>query len=90
MKALTCPNCGGDEFIEKDGYRICRYCKSKLVISEEEKPAVQATMDLNDDVQVLLNKCKTDPARAKRYAMLALEIDPNNVEAKKILSMSRR
>ena len=90
MKALICPNCGGDEFVEKDGYRICRYCKSKLVISKEEKPTNNASINLNDDVQALLEKCKKDPARAQRYATLALEIDPENVEAQSILLLNRR
>lgn len=85
MKALVCPNCGGDEFVEKDGYRICRYCKSKLVISKEDRPAATATIALNDDVAMLLDKCKSDPARARKYASLALEMDPSCEEALNIL-----
>ena len=85
MKALICEHCGGDEFIEKDGYRICRYCKSKFVPSKEEKAKKAATISLNDDVERLLNKCKTDPARAKKYARLILEMDPNNIEAMLIM-----
>ncbi len=85
MKALICEHCGGDEFIEKDGYRICRYCKSRFIPSKEEKTKKSATISLNDDVERLLNKCKTDPARAKKYARLILEIDPNNYEAMLIM-----
>lgn len=85
MKAIVCEHCGGDEFIEKDGYRICRYCKSKFIPSKDDKPEKKATIALNDDVERLLQKCKTDPARARRYATLALEIDPGNKEAKAIL-----
>lgn len=85
MKALICEHCGGDEFIEKDGYRICRYCKSRFIPSKEEKAKKSATISLNDDVERLLNKCKTDPARAKKYARLILEMDPNNIEAMLIM-----
>jgi len=85
MKALICEHCGGDEFIEKDGYRICMYCKSRFIPSKEEKASKTATISLNDDVERLLNKCKTDPARAKKYARLILEMDPNNIEAMLIM-----
>ncbi len=85
MKALICEHCGGDEFIEKDGYRICMYCKSKFFLSKEEMPRATATISLNDDVERLLKKCKTNPARAKKYARLVLEIDPNNTEAMMIM-----
>ncbi len=85
MKAIICEHCGGDEFIEKDGYRICRYCKSRFIPETDEKPVKETIIALNSDVERLLKKCKTDPARAKKYATLILEIDPTNKEAKAIL-----
>lgn len=85
MKAIVCEHCGGDEFIEKDGYRICRYCKSRFIPSKDEKPTKAAAISLNADVERLLKKCKMDPARAKKYATLILEMDPTNAEAKAIL-----
>lgn len=85
MKAIRCEHCGGDLIIEKDGYRICGYCKSKFVIPKEERKAPNAVIDLNDDVARLLEKCKKEPFRAKRYAALILEIDPTNTEAQKIM-----
>ena len=42
-------------------------------------------VSLEDDVQQLLQKCKMNPANARRYANLILEIDPNNKEAMKYL-----
>lgn len=89
MKALVCEHCGGDEFEEKGGYRICLYCKSKFEISQKSKKNT-ATISLNDDVQRLLDKCKKDPARAFKYATLALEMDPTNEEAIAILSGRRQ
>ena len=85
MKALVCEHCGGDEFIQKDGYRMCRYCKSKFVIPKDEREKPWATIDLSDDVKRLLDRCKKEPARAKKYAMLILEIAPGNQEALEIL-----
>ena len=85
MKALVCEHCGGDEFVEKDGYRTCMYCKSRFVITKDERKTTSAVINLNDDVARLLEKCKSDPARAKKYAKLVLEIAPGNSEAKAIL-----
>lgn len=84
MKAIVCEHCGGDEFMEKDGYRVCRFCKSRFTIPKEEK-AANSKISLNEDVQRLLEKCKNEPFRAHRYARLILEIDPNNKEARRIL-----
>lgn len=81
MKAIVCEHCGGDEFTEKEGVRICRYCKSRFVVSKDERGTANATIDLNDDVKRLLERCRKDPKRAKKYATLALEIDPGNKEA---------
>ena len=86
MKALICEHCGGDEFIEKDGYRICRYCKSKFIIPKEDMKTAKAKINLDDDIKMLLDKCKKDPKRAKKYASIILEIDSKNKEAKAILS----
>lgn len=87
MKAIICEHCGADEFIEKDGYRICMFCKSRFVPSKDEKPTESATIALNDDVKRLLEKCKKDPSRAKKYATLILEMDPANKDAKEILNI---
>lgn len=87
MKSIKCEHCGGDEFFVKDGYRVCKYCKSTFVPSKEELPVKSATIGLNQDVQRLLDKCKLQPHKAKKYARLILEIDPNNKEAKSILDI---
>lgn len=86
MKAIRCEHCGGDVIIEKDGVRICGYCKSRFVIPKEEKKTQSAEIDLNEDVARLLEKCKKEPFRAKRYATLILEIDPTNAEARRIVN----
>lgn len=84
MENIVCKKCGSSEFIDSNNARICLYCRAKY-----DKPAipkkVNATIALSNDVQVLLDKCKKDPANARRYANLVLDIDPINAEAKKIL-----
>lgn len=46
----------------------------------------KAKINLDDDIKMLLDKCKKDPKRAKKYASIILEIDSKNKEAKAILS----
>lgn len=85
MKQTTCQNCGADEFIIKDGFKICKYCNSKYELTPDEKPTKTATVSLNSDVERLLEKCRKDPKKASRYAGLILDIDPTNKEALKYL-----
>lgn len=85
MKQIVCPNCGANDFVIKDGYKICRYCDTKFISESAEKPKKRTSINLEDDIQELLDKCKREPFRAKRYANLILDIDPTNKEAKKYL-----
>ena len=43
------------------------------------------SIGLDDDVAELLRKCRENPARARKYANLILDIDPDNPEALKYL-----
>ena len=86
MKVIECECCGAKDLFEENGYLICRYCGTKYVITKDDQPEKKATIDLNKDVAVLLQKCVDDPSRAAKYAQLILEIDPNNDEAKKYLN----
>lgn len=83
MKQNMCPNCGADEYIYKDGFKVCRYCNSRYSLGEESPARKSAEVALSDDITRLLEKCKTDPKNAKKYAGLILDIDPTNREAKK-------
>lgn len=89
MEATVCKKCGSNEFAESDGVRICIYCRTSYAIPKESK-AKASDIALKEDVQNLLMKCKFDPANARRYALLALEIDPNNIEAKRYLQSRGR
>ena len=85
MKLLTCMNCGASEFYEQDGYSVCCYCRSKHIAQPDDKPPMESTIALNDDVSRLLKKCQDEPANARRYASLILDIDPGNAEARRYL-----
>lgn len=85
MKKLYCENCGGDEFVEEDGFRICRYCKSKFIICPEDTASKESRISLNEDVLRLLRMCQENPAKADKYANLILDIDPTNKEAYKYI-----
>ncbi len=88
MVSFVCESCGSSEFHEEDGYRICNHCGTKYIITEEDKRVIQSNIDLREDVARLLEKARSDPARARKYAQRVLEIDQNNVEAKLILMSS--
>lgn len=85
MKVFECINCGSPDFHEENGYRICDHCGTKHIITADDQRIPQSTIELNEDVARLLEKCKTDPERRKKYAQRILEMDPYNEEAKKIL-----
>ena len=86
IKAFKCESCGSTDLYEENGYCICNYCGTKHIITVDDKIISQTSIELQDDVQQLLEKCKTEPARAKKYAQRILEIDPNNLEAYAILA----
>jgi uncharacterized Zn finger protein (UPF0148 family) len=83
MKPKICERCGGVEFKDVDGYSICQYCNTKYLLTPEDLPMKASTIALQDDIRLLLQKCKDDPANARRYASLVLDIDPSNSEAKR-------
>lgn len=86
MKITTCEKCGGGEFIDKEGYRICQYCGTKYLITDEDVPRKGSSITLDNDITMLLQKCQDDPANAHRYASLVLDMDPGNVEAVKYIN----
>jgi hypothetical protein len=88
MKQLICERCGGNEFSEKDGFRICKYCSTKFTITFEEVKPRSSNIALNEDIELLLKKCIEDPANSRRYTSLILDIDPSNAEAIRINKLS--
>lgn len=85
MKLFTCDKCGSSDYIERNGQRICSYCRSKYAMQTDDFLPSNSTIALDDDVSILLQKCRADPTNARRYAELILDIDPGNAEARKYL-----
>lgn len=86
MKLFVCENCGSNDFHEDDGYRVCNHCGTKYIITAEDRRIMQSNIELQNDINRLLEKCRLEPARAKKYAQMILEMDPTNSEAIQILS----
>jgi uncharacterized Zn finger protein (UPF0148 family) len=83
MKVNVCVNCGGNEFIYKEGAMFCKYCNTRYSLEENEKPRPASVVSIDQDIDLLLAKCKAEPSKADRYARLILDIDPTNKEAQK-------
>ena len=84
---LNVKNCGGSEYKRQGNDIVCAYCDTKYKITNDAPIKPQVTVDLSDDVSRLLEKCKEEPDRARRYANIILEIDPFNKKAKSILNI---
>ena len=83
MKIEICERCGGGELVARDGYRICQYCHTKYLLTPEDVTRKGSIIALDSDIKMLLQKCQDDPANARRYASLVLDMDPENTEALK-------
>lgn len=94
MEALICKHCGATGLRREKGYWFCEYCESKFLFTKEEENTYSSAFSFNtvqsvtssqialsEDVERLLQKCKTDRKNARKYANLILDIDPDNTEA---------
>ncbi len=81
MNEVVCKSCGSNDLYEENGYRICRYCGTRFLITKEDKPLAESNISLNEDVQRLLERWDADPSQANKYAQLILQIDPSNQRA---------
>ncbi|MBP3329586.1 MAG: TFIIB-type zinc finger domain-containing protein [Clostridia bacterium] len=82
---MFCPNCGASDFNKNNGILICKYCGSSFQLTKEDISLKTSDISLGSDVDNLLQKCRTDPRNARKYANLILDIDPYNKEALKYL-----
>lgn len=85
MREVKCMNCGANEWLDKNGFRVCAYCGTKFQLEAEDVSFRKSKIALNSDVERLLEKCRKNPSRARRFANLILDIDPSNEEARKYL-----
>jgi DNA-directed RNA polymerase subunit RPC12/RpoP len=81
MKLVECTPCGSKELFEENGYIVCEYCRSRFAPQAGDAPPRETVIGVQSDIQVLLRKCKDDPANRHRYASLILDIDPTNYKA---------
>lgn len=81
MSQDVCSNCGANDFVQKEGYKICKYCNSKFELASTGERHGESIISLQSDIDVLLQKCKNEPWNSRKYAGLILDIDPTNREA---------
>ena len=77
---MVCSHCGSHEFVERGGVLVCLFCRATYEKGTRSGEA-DSSIGVKDDVERLLEKCRTDESRAPRYASLVLDIDPHNKEA---------
>jgi len=75
MNDFKCDKCGSRQFTDKGQFLECKYCDSTFA---KEVPTKIA---FNDDISRLFAMIKNNPADAKLYANLILDLDPFNREA---------
>ncbi len=85
MKPIICTQCGANEFVHENGYIVCKFCNTRYAMVKANKGVSKSTISVHSDVKILLEKCRTDKTNARKYANLILDIDPNNVEARRYL-----
>ena len=78
MKLIKCKSCGSNELSEDGDYIVCAFCASRHLPQLDEARGGQSTIDLANDIQLLLDKCRSDPHNRVKYVNLILDIDPHN------------
>lgn len=100
MESISCKNCNATGLRLVNGYWVCEFCGSRFLPTKEEQNASargtvfvfgtqragsSSQISVSDDVERLLEKCRTDRKNARKYANLILDMDPDNEEALKYL-----
>ena len=62
MKTVVCKSCGSNDLYKENGYMVCRYCGTRFLITDEDKPAKESDIVLREDVANLLKKIDENPA----------------------------
>ena len=85
MKSIVCEKCGASNWDEQNGYRVCRFCGTRYETAPDDAGKKDSVISVRSDIDRLLEKCRKEPWKAKKYANLILDIDPTNKEALKYL-----
>jgi len=90
MDAIKCTRCGSAEVIESDGYFNCAYCRSGFEPRSISGTQPDTSIQIFEDIQLLLKKCEDDPKNRDRYIKMILNIDPSNKDVQKIIIENSR
>ena len=90
MQSIECSSCKSRDFEEQDGRLACVYCRTVFISRKNTKGSrssenSSSSIEINEDIIRLLEKAKAEPWKAKNYAELILEINPNHEQAQKML-----
>lgn len=85
MILIECPSCGSREMVEGQGRVTCAFCRTDYTQERQAGGRSGAAVDLLSDVELLLQKCESDPRNRQRYVGLILDIDPANSDVVKYL-----
>ena len=83
MKLIKCKTCGSGDLVQDGDFVVCSFCQSRYVPQAEDIPTSETHIDLANDIQILLDKCRSDPNNRTRYINLIMDLDPHNNEVKK-------
>lgn len=86
MRLISCQRCGSGDLVASEGVLVCPFCRARYSPDTVAAPLVESTIGVAADVQALLEKCRNEPWNRRRYASLALDIDPKNAEALRYLT----
>lgn len=86
MELISCRRCGSNELIEIADQMECVYCQSRYAMDPKVNSPVDTVIEVDRDVERLLALCRKDAKNRRRYAALALDIDPFNQEAMRYLT----
>jgi hypothetical protein len=81
MKLVKCTKCGSNELLEEKGYVVCAYCRIRYIPDVGDTPTADTVISVYDDIQKLLEKCRSEPENRRRFVRLILDLDPTNTEA---------
>jgi hypothetical protein len=85
MKIQECKSCGSNELVQIENFLVCTFCRSRYVAEIVDIAPGESVIEMRSDVELLLEKCETDPANRRRYINLILDIDPLNQDVKKFM-----
>jgi len=80
MKKIICASCGSNEFEERNGIKICKYCGSQFIpqLTEEQLKIKAEVERITKGAELSLSV--QDWERAESLYSKVLDLDPSNIE----------